>query len=321
MKKNQFNKVKKYRKKRIGVITTKNIVLLTIIIATFVSVGYSYWNTTLHIGGTVSIAGNSGGGSNGGTWTNPVVDSTTTTYDPSNVQEGTTRYDGVTGKPQVTADRNGKITRFQYTDTGNGIAVPSGGLDTGVLGFDGRDFVVTLKAMFTYANCSTSICPIINVSKKDPTVNGILIYESGHMTSGYGHNASGSNVASPYNKFRFNKYENSTTSANVDYNIESKVTASQANGRYGYNSSSSPVTLTIKLYCTNGVFSSEIYDSSASTDVLLAKPYNNTTYSFSNTNNTSFDDITVVIGQYDGFGAGVSYTHNFTILEFNVVKQ
>lgn len=31
--------------------------LLTIIIATFVSVGYSYWTTTLHIGGSAKIAG------------------------------------------------------------------------------------------------------------------------------------------------------------------------------------------------------------------------------------------------------------------------
>lgn len=61
MKKSQYDKVKKYRKNRIGFITTKNIVLLTIIIATFVSVGYSYWNTTLHITGTAKIIGNSGG--------------------------------------------------------------------------------------------------------------------------------------------------------------------------------------------------------------------------------------------------------------------
>lgn len=56
MKKSQYDKVKKYRKNRIGLITIKNIVLLTIIIATFISVGYSYWNTTLHISGTVSIS-------------------------------------------------------------------------------------------------------------------------------------------------------------------------------------------------------------------------------------------------------------------------
>ena len=53
MYKSQYDKVRKYRKKRIGLITTQNVIVLTIIIAVFVSVGYSYWNSTLTISGTV----------------------------------------------------------------------------------------------------------------------------------------------------------------------------------------------------------------------------------------------------------------------------
>ena len=147
MRKSQYDKVKKYKKNRIGLITTKNIVLLTIIVATFVSVGYSYWNSTLHITGVAKINGNSGGGggNNGGTWSNPVIDSSTTTYDPSNIQEGTTKFESVPGQPQVTADRSGKITRFEYMNTGTGIAIPTGGVDTGVLAFDGSDLEDGLK--------------------------------------------------------------------------------------------------------------------------------------------------------------------------------
>ena len=226
-------------------------------------------------------------------------------------------YESVAGEPKVTKDENGKITQFEYTDTGNGITVPSGGLDTGVVAFDGNDFVVTLKATFDFANCSTSTThPIINVSSKNPDVNGVLIYEMGNQRSGYGHNASGTNVTTPYNKFRYGKYENSTSIENVDFNINSKVTSSQMNGRYGYNASSTPITLTIKLYCINGVFTAEIYDSNGT---ILAKPYNNAAYSFTNPD-SSFDDITVVIGKYDGFGQGVVYTHTFTSHEFSVVK-
>lgn len=55
MQNSQYDKVKKYRKNRIGLITTRNIIILTIIVSVFISVGYSYWNTTLHISGAVSL--------------------------------------------------------------------------------------------------------------------------------------------------------------------------------------------------------------------------------------------------------------------------
>ena len=85
--------------------------------------------------------------------------------------------------------------------------------------------------------------------------------------------------------------------------------------RYGYNSSYSPLTVTFKLYCISGVFTAEMYDED---DNLLAKPYKETSISFDSADN--LNDITVVLGDYDGNGDGVSYHHEFDILYFNVSK-
>ena len=53
MSKSQYDIVKKYRKKRRGVLTIKNMVLAIAIMFGAMSIGYSYWNTTLNIRGTV----------------------------------------------------------------------------------------------------------------------------------------------------------------------------------------------------------------------------------------------------------------------------
>ena len=57
MRNNLYNKVKRYKKKRIGIITTKNILLVVIFLVSFISIGYSYYNTTLRINGTVTAIG------------------------------------------------------------------------------------------------------------------------------------------------------------------------------------------------------------------------------------------------------------------------
>ena len=203
------------------------------------------------------------------------------------------------------------------SDTNDGsIPLPAGGIDTGVLAFDGNDFTVTLKAKLYIANCTTTVCPIISVSKKESKVNGVLIYEQGNINSSNGYNPDATKVTKPYNKFRIAKYVNSSSATNIDFNIASKITSLQMNGRFAYDTSKSPITLTFKLYCISGVFSAEIYDENGT---LIAKPYNNTTVSFDDIS-SGFDNITVVVGQYDGFGEGVTYTHNFDIIEFSVNK-
>ena len=54
----EFSRVKKYRKKRIGLITKPKIIILTIIMAVFISVGYAYFNSSVYISGTITAIGN-----------------------------------------------------------------------------------------------------------------------------------------------------------------------------------------------------------------------------------------------------------------------
>ena len=274
---------------------------------------YTYTNGTLTItnvtGDLLITAGSSGG--------TTYTDTTTTTYDPEDLPtDSTIIFENISGKPEVTTDSDGNVTSFEYTDTGaNGVTLQSGGLDTGVLAFDGRDFVVTLKANLTFSNCTKTIAPIINITEKGKTVNGILIYEA-RSTSGYANNESGARVNTPYNKFRFGRYEHNNANGSVDFNIASKVTTNSGlGGRYGYNASNSPITLTFKLYCTNGAFTAEIYNAAGT---LIAKPYNNTTMSFNNTG-SDFENITIELGTFVS-NNNASYKHTFDILEFSVVK-
>ena len=237
------------------------------------------------------------------------------------VEEVTENNDGSTTTVTTVTTEGGEeiVVGYEIDTSGTqsgSVPVPSGGIDTGILAFDGNDFEITLKARFTLNNCKVTICPILSISKKEPDVNGVLVYEVGNQTSGYGHDANGNNVSTPFNKFRYAKYVDSSSKTNVDFNVMKKITSLQSNGRYGYNASSSPVTLTFKVYYVSGVFSAEIYDSSGN---LLAKPYNNTTISFDSLD-SSFDNITILVGKHEGFGSGVVYNHNFDIIEFNVNK-
>ena len=282
--------------------------------------------------GNVTVTAISSGGGSGPPGGTVVVENqdgstTTTTYDsngyPAEAVTESTDSSGNTTTQEITYVNGTAVVTGYSIDTSNntssgstGVEVPSDGIDTGVLAFDGNDFTVTLKAKFTFANCTAAICPIINVTKKDPTVNGVLIYEVRVATSGYGHDASGTNVSPPYNKYRFGKYANDSPQNSVDYNIISKVTSQSQYGRYGYNSSTNSVTLTIKLYYTSGVFTTEFYDS---TDTLLAKPYNNATQTFSDTTGSEFNNITVTLGTFTS-GTTTYPTHIFEILDFNVAK-
>ena len=141
-----------------------------------------------------------------------------------------------------------------------------------------------------------------------------MIYES-RSTSGKGHDENGTNVNTPYNKFRFGKYVNNSATGSDDYNIASRVTQNISQGRYGYGSSSSPITLTFKVYNTGGNFTSEIYNASGT---LIAKPHNDVVFNFGNTG-TGFEDITVTIGHFVS-STSATYNHEFEILDFNVTK-
>ena len=79
-----------------------------------------------------------------------IHDTTTTVYSPSAVPAGYTVYfdnPNIEGNPIVTADDDGNIISFAYSNTGeNGISFSTGhNLNTGVLAFDGKGFTIHLE--------------------------------------------------------------------------------------------------------------------------------------------------------------------------------
>ena len=148
----QYNKIKKYKKNRVGVITTRNIVLLTVIIATFVSVGYSYWNTTLHISGTVAAVSQ-----------NTAVGNV---YDPDNLVEGTHTFKDSPGQPIVTVT-NGVVTEYTFTDT-SGVDINANPIDTGFLPYtNNKNYELSFTATFPSATNKPQSAVLIDVSTLD----------------------------------------------------------------------------------------------------------------------------------------------------------
>ncbi len=267
-------------------------------------------------------ANSSGGGM--GTPEHPHEDNTTQTYDPDNVPANSTiLYTAVEGEPQVTTDEDGNITSFEYTDTGSGISVPTNGVDTGILAFDGNDFVVTLTAKFKRSDIDTSKAnPVLDMSFSDGngSVNGFLVI----MSSNYGgtsFNETGTSItnttsSNPYLKFRFNKY----VSGNVD-STESRDYYSKfsTNAYYSnrFATQTEPITLTIKIYCRSNIFTSDlIYN-----DDIIGRPK----YASKN-NEKQFSFATPVVGATVKLGTwynkdGELLTSKFDIVEFSVVKS
>lgn len=263
-------------------------------------------------------------GGNGGTWAEPVEDNTTTVYDPENVPEGTTLYTNIAGEPKVTADSNGNITRFEYTDTGTGVPVPTGGLDTGILAFDGSDFDITLKATYTFSEFPASgISPIINISVYDTTTNKVSGFLFGGIKNygGTTYNENGDKISSSssnqYLKYRFVKYNEGSSTGSVDYYHKNGTTAFYT-ARFGTQSTT--FTITTKIHCRSGVFTSEIEVN----DEIIAKPRytsssatQDTTFTLSN---ASIENATIELGKWTNTG-GNPASLDFDILEFSVVKQ
>lgn len=144
--------------------------LVTIVIATFVSVGYSYWNSTLHITGTATIVGNSGGGSGSGTQTDPYI-VPETSYDPgdaSNQDDGYYNYTDAEGSPVVEVE-NGEVVSYTLTETEGGADVV--GVDTGVKPFDGSSsFTIHIEFYATFSQ-ETSYDRVVSVIQDTGTGN------------------------------------------------------------------------------------------------------------------------------------------------------
>ncbi len=146
MRKSQYDKIKKYKFKRTKLFSIRNMTRIAVIAAIICSVGYSYWNTTLHISGTVTLAG-----------TPPVP----TEYDPDNLIEGTNTFNDSPGKPTVTVT-NGVVKEYTINDPidTNDIII-----DTGFLPFTNNiDFELFITATFAPADNKTQGGVLFDVS-------------------------------------------------------------------------------------------------------------------------------------------------------------
>lgn len=175
---NNYSGIKKYIKKRRGILTIKNIVLFTFLMLMAVSIGYSYWNTPLRVIGTVTAISSSG---------NIITDTTTTTYDPSNVpSDSTIIYTQIAGEPQITTDSNGNVVSFEYTDTGNGVSFSTGNsLNTGVIAFDGEPFTIHLEFTITTNSNNTGKFILSALSHSNGSNYGGFVFYSGSTSYFY----------------------------------------------------------------------------------------------------------------------------------------
>ena len=132
------------------------------------SIGYSYWNSTLIIGGTV---------------TGNVIISGGEAYDPSEPEEGTHTYTGTAGSPEVTVE-NDAVTAFEFTDTtgtefGTG---QNGDLDTGIVAFDGSAFTIHTRIKIDPSqNNSKFIVSALQKSGNAYSGFSLYVYNSGYL--------------------------------------------------------------------------------------------------------------------------------------------
>ena len=259
------------------------------------------------------------GGGNGGTWNNPVVDTTTQTYDPDDVEEGTTLYENVPGEPEVTKE-NGKITRFEYTDTGNnGITVPNGGIDTGIIAFDGSDMEIELKARYTYSSFPASgMAPVLNLSVyENNQLNGVLLGVTMN-SQGTAYDETGTSLSVRSNnkaaKFRLNKYENGEITSGIDYYHQLGTNAYYSNR---FSTRSSTFDITVKLHYHNQAFTSEIYYNNGiiAKLQLASSGAADRTLPFT----SSLANATIQLGKWVDRNGNSSELH-FNVLEFSVNK-
>lgn len=157
--KSQFDEIKKYKKRKRGPITVKNLVLISSIMLLSVSIGYSYWNTSLKIHGTITAIRQSSGDD---------------IYDPEDPEEGTHTYTDTPGSPEVTVD-NGEVVSYEFTDN-NGVEISGGdNLDTGIVAFDGSAFTIHLR-MSTLLSDNNNKFIVTALEENNGLYNGFSIY-------------------------------------------------------------------------------------------------------------------------------------------------
>ena len=80
--------------------------------------------------------------------------------------DGTYKFEDVDGEPEVTVE-NGKITSFEYTNTGTGVQFTSSSntIDTGILAFDGSGFEIDM--VYTMDTASNAGNYVLSALEKD----------------------------------------------------------------------------------------------------------------------------------------------------------
>ena len=111
-----------------------------------------------------------------------IHDTTTTVYSPSAVPAGYTVYfdnPNIEGNPVVTADDDGNIVSFEYTNTGSsGISFATGHtLDTGILAFDDTGFTIHLVVqMNSNRNNGKYLISILKQLESGNQYAGLIFY-------------------------------------------------------------------------------------------------------------------------------------------------
>ena len=228
-------------------------------------------NPTGNVTVTCTISSGSGSGPPNGTvvTNNPDGSTTTISYDsngdPSEeVTESTDNSGNVTTEEFTYVNGEPVKTGYNIDSTGSSdkIQTSNTGIDTGVIAFDGNDFVVTLEAEYTLSNFSQSKTnPIINISvSKDGVVNGILLTGLFNY-GGSAYNESGTSISSSstnqYLKFRFARY-NGGTITGYDYYHKNGTNAFYTS-RFVTRSTTFTFTIIIRYNSQSKTFSSEIY--------------------------------------------------------------
>ena len=259
-----------------------------------------------NVTGNITITASYNSGGNGGTWDNPVEDNITTIYNPNNVPEGTTLYTAIAGEPKVTADSNGNVTAFEYTNTNGGITINNSNVDTGMIVFDGRGFEMDLVFEAKLGeNLGNNVWGAIqslpsgkyagfNMSIRSNTFLWISASKSGSLYATSG--AIGSSLHPSSSGFRIASTYNTTTRYTINFVY--------LPANYGTN--------------TNSYASVIITISPLSSGTGLSSPY---TVPQSYANNyvpSSLDNAKFVLG---GNGLNSNYNMvNFKVISFNVHK-
>lgn len=288
-------------------------------------------STTYNDNGTLaneySYTGNSDGSS----------ESHSTNYDDNgNPTDGENQWIDTSGNENTQSieyDDNGdpEVVGYTIDTTNNGGAndgeqLPSGGIDTGVLAFDGRNFDIMMKANIPYYSSATNgktIAPLIVMSSRvDGYVRGLVLFQYCPNSGSFNctnivTNEQSSAPAGTVNLFRIQMYNSvggvdSKSSKNFGHSRWPNYYQSGGYHKAAFTQQNGTQLLTFYIRYRNGVIDGEIWRNGS----LIAKPEQGYTWNMST---FSTNDITIELGHWNN-QAGTEYNHTFEVIELQVYK-